>query len=100
MKLIISEKGAFDSCFKLTSFKGKNHFDTVIYVVTQSRPCEKKHIQQNKTLGKWNEAGIAIETLLPVIFFFFSASITVLVLEDKNQVYGTERTFNIALVNL
>ena len=98
MKLIISEKGAFDSCFKLTSFKSKNHFDIVIYVVIQLRPCEKKHIQQNKTLGKWNEAGIAIETLLPVIFF--SASITVLVLEDKNQVYATERTFNIEHVNL
>ena len=44
MKLIIYKKGAFDRCFKLTSFKNKNHFDAVIYVITQLRPCEKKYI--------------------------------------------------------
>ena len=30
----------------------------------------------------------------------FSATNTVLVLEDKNQVYGTEKAYNTELVNL
>ena len=32
MKFITSEKGSFDSCFKLTKLPNKNHFGTVIYV--------------------------------------------------------------------
>lgn len=32
MKFIISEKEEFDSCFKLTRFQNKNHFNTVIYM--------------------------------------------------------------------
>ena len=64
----------------------------------RSTYSKKKKIPK---LGKWKEAGITIETLLPVIFVcLFSATNTVLVLEDKNQVYGTEKTFNTELVNL